>query len=163
MTEHATVRRAQVVAIVLALSQIIATAITINLNAYPSKTISWLLFFEFSRPLYLLPMIDPDIMQPSAWSLILFFVAILFFVFADIFSRERYLTVFVLTGLLTTNVVIMLIMAKGLITGYPFLSITPVSLKIAIILVLSFFLYAGIRAIITRSWRGRLVVLRRLS
>lgn len=87
----------------------------------------------------------------------------LFFIFADIISRERYMTVPVLTTLLTTNVVIMLIMAKGLIEGYTYLSITPVSLKILVILVLSFLLYAGIRAIIAQGWRGRLAVVRRLS
>ena len=163
MTEHATVRAAQVVAIFFALSQIVATAIPVSLNAYPSKTMLWLLFFEFSRPLYLLPMVDPDIMQPSPWSIILFFIAILFFVLADIFSRERFMTVLVLTALLTTNIVITLIMAKGLIRGYTFLSITPIPLKIAIILALSMVLYGGIRTIISQGWRGRLAVSRRLS
>ncbi len=163
MRQQATVRTAQVVAIFFVLIQIMATAIPIGLNAYPSKTILWLLFFEFSRPFYLLPMIDHDILQPSPWSIIIFFVSMLFFIFADIISRERYMTVPVLTILLTTNVVIMLVMAKGLITGYTYLSITPVSLKILVILVLSFLLYAGIRAIIAQSWRGRLAVVRRLS
>lgn len=163
MRQQATVRTAQVVAIFFVLIQIMATAIPIGLNAYPSKTILWLLFFEFSRPFYLLPMIDHDILQPSPWSIILFFVAMLFFIFADIISRERYMTVLVLTTLLTTNVVIMLVMAKGLIRGYAYLSITPVSLKILVVLVLSLLLYAGIRAIIAQGWRGRLAVVRRLS
>ncbi len=87
----------------------------------------------------------------------------LFFIFADIISRERYMTVMVLTTLLTTNIVIMIIMAKGLITGYTYLSITPVALKVLVVLALSFLLYAGIRAIIAQGWRGRMAVVRRLS
>lgn len=73
------------------------------------------------------------------------------------------MTVLVLTALLTTNIVITLIMAKGLIRGYTFLSITPIPLKIAIILALSMVLYGGIRTIISQGWRGRLAVSRRLS